>query len=102
VVHCSQELEARDPLGITSLFLVKEVESTEINQLTGDFKSDLILPLIDLRHGEVIEEDNQFFILEGTIVLCVLLLYFRVNRFLEVVRQSVEREVNSLERIFLR
>jgi len=37
MVHGGQELEARNTLGVTSFFLIKEVEATEVNKLSGDF-----------------------------------------------------------------
>jgi len=97
MVHGSEELQALDHLGAASLLLIKEVEATEVNELTGDFESNLILPFVDLRHGEVIEEDDKLLVAEGTIVLRVLLLDLGLDRLLEVVRESVEREVDPLE-----
>jgi len=79
VVHGSKELKTLDHLGVASLFLVKEVETAEVNELTDDFKSNLIQPLVDLRHGEVIKEDYKFLVLEGTIVFGVLLLDFGLD-----------------------
>ena len=102
MVHSSQELKASDFLGVTSLFLVQEVEAAEVNELTGDLERDLILPLVDLRHGEVIKEDNKLLVGEWTIVLSVLLLDFRIDRLLEVVWEGVEREVDSLKGIICR
>ena len=101
MVHGSQELEARDHLGVTSLFLIEEVEATEVNELTGDFEGDLIVPLVNLRHGEVIKEDDKLLVLERTVILGVLLLDFRLNGLLEVVWERVEREVDSLEGVLL-
>ena len=100
VSHSSKELEARDPLGVTSLLLIEEVEAAEVNQLTGDLESNLILPFVNLGHGEVIKEDHEFLVLEGTVVLGVLLLDISIDRLLEVVRLSVEGEVDSLEGVF--
>jgi len=37
MVHGGQELKARDPLGLSSLFLVQEVEATEVNELASNF-----------------------------------------------------------------
>lgn len=58
MIHGGQELKSRDPLGVASLLFVQEVEPSEVDELTSDLEGDLILPLIDLRHGEVVKEDN--------------------------------------------
>jgi hypothetical protein len=50
MVHGREELKTLDHLRITSLLFVEEVETTEVDELTGDFEGDLILPLVDLRH----------------------------------------------------
>mmetsp|Transcript_6335 Transcript_6335/g.7523 ORF Transcript_6335/g.7523 Transcript_6335/m.7523 type:complete len:756 (+) Transcript_6335:4217-6484(+) len=101
VVHGSKELQARDHLRVASLFLVEEVEAAEVDELTSDLKGNLIIPLVDLRHAEVIKEDDELLVLEGTVVLRVLLLDFGLDGLLEVVGEGVEREVNSLERVVL-
>ncbi len=99
--HSCHELEAEDLLELTSFLLIEEIEATSIDELSGDLEGNLILPLVDLRHGEVIKEDSKLLVLEGTEDLGVLLLDFRLNRLLEVVGLSVEREVDSLEGEFL-
>jgi len=48
--HGGKELKTRDPLGVTSLLLVQEVEATEVNELTSDFESNLITPIVNLGH----------------------------------------------------
>jgi len=85
MIHSCEELKSGDRLGLTSFFLVQEVEATEVNKLTGDFESDLITPLIDLRHREIIEEDNELFVAVWAKVLRILLFNLGVDRLLEVV-----------------
>ena len=79
MVHSCKELEASNVLGVASLLLVQEVESLEVNELTSDFERDLITPLVDLWHGEVIEEDDELLALEWAIVLGILLLNLRID-----------------------
>jgi len=79
MVHGSKELKASNVLGVASLLLVQEVESLEVNELTSDFERDLITPLVDLWHGEVIEEDDELLALEWAIVLGILLLNLRID-----------------------
>lgn len=98
MLHRTQEVQTSDGLEVSSLLLVKEVETLLVHQLTGDLKGNLVTPSVDSRHADIIHEDAQTPV-SKRLVLSSLLLNFRLNRLLEVVGLRVVREVNSLERL---
>ena len=50
VVHAGDELQVVDCLEVTALFSVEEVQTLVVNELTSDFESLLVTPLVDFRH----------------------------------------------------
>ena len=97
VVHGSQELEAFDLAEITSIVLRKEIESLCLDQLAGDFKSDLVAPSVHEGHGHVIKEHSHLFATRRSESSDLLLLDLRFDGLLEVEGGRSRREVDSLE-----
>ena len=62
MVTQSLRTESRDSMDI-SFFLVQDAELVEIDELTSDIEDGLASPVIDLRHGVVIEEDNELLVM---------------------------------------
>lgn len=97
MVHTTEELETFDLLLITSVILSKEIEVLELNQLSGDFKCNLITPCIDERHGDIIKEDSHFLLSGWSVGSDLLSLDDGTNRLLEVVWCGGTGEVHSVE-----
>jgi hypothetical protein len=59
VKHCSKELQVLDTHEETSEILLEEIESLLLNELSGDFKSDLVTPSVNEGHGDIIDEHGH-------------------------------------------
>ena len=60
VVHGAQELQVLDGSEVPSVVLGQEVESLLVHELSGDFQSDLVAPVVHKRHGHVVQEHSHF------------------------------------------
>ena len=97
MIHGTNELQVVDILEHTTGILVQEVEAFLVNKLTCDLKSDLISPIVDVRHTHVIKEDCHLFVVWWDENLRLLPFDLSLNRILEVARFSSTGEVDSLE-----
>ena len=97
MVHTTQELETFNLLLITSVILGKEVEVFKLDQLSGDFESNLITPSVDERHGDIIKEDSHFLLTGWSVGSDLLSLDHGTDRLLEGIGGGGTGEVHSVE-----
>jgi hypothetical protein len=84
MVHSGNELELVDLLESTTIVLGQEVETLLVNELTGNFKGNLISPSVNEGHAEIIQEDGHVLATEGHEDTGLLTLDFRLNGLLEI------------------
>ena len=81
----------------SSIFRDESVETTLLNDQSDDLKGLLISPVVNFRHGEIIQEAEHFFVTNRPVDSSLMLLDFTLNGHLEVSRSGGTGEVNSLE-----
>jgi hypothetical protein len=77
--HSANELQVLDVLEETSLILTQEIEAFMLNELTSNFKCDLITPCVNERHRDVINKDSHLLATWWRVSFNLLLLYFCLN-----------------------
>jgi len=88
MVHGTEVLKVDDVLELTSEVLFKMVETALFDELSDDFKGDLIVPLVDEGHGDIIDEDSHLLVSWRSVVPTLLGIAFSFNGGLEVVGKS--------------
>lgn len=97
VIHGSKILELLNCSEVSSVILGQEIESLSIHELSGDFKCDLVTPIIDEWHTHIIQEHSHLLGTRWLESSGLLSLYFWFNCFLEVVGSCCTGEVDSLK-----
>jgi hypothetical protein len=100
VSHGSQEVKSDDVSELTSFFSVQDVETFLLDELSCNFKGNLITLFVLGGHCKIIKEDGHVLSTKGLIGLDFL-LDFGLNILLVVEGLSSEREVDSLESLFV-
>jgi len=88
MVHSTEILKIDDVLELASEILFKMVETTLFNELSDDFESDLIVPLVDEGHRDIIDENSHLLVARRRVVFTSLGIAFSFNRGLEVIGKS--------------
>jgi hypothetical protein len=101
MAHSSQIVKVLDIHELSTQFFLKRIESTVVNELTSDLECNLVTPFVHLWHRDIIQENCKMLFSEWEVVLGILSLYLTGDGILEVVWESIEREVDSLGRVLL-
>jgi len=59
VIHGTEELQVVDVLQPASVVLFQEIEALLVDELAGDFESNLITPCINEWHAQVVKEHSH-------------------------------------------
>jgi hypothetical protein len=88
MIHSTKVLKINDVLELTSEVLFEMVETTLFNELSDDFEGDLIIPLVDEGHRDIVDKDSHLLVTRRGVVFTGLGIAFSFNRSLEVVGKS--------------
>jgi len=97
MIHGTEVLQSFNLSKVTTIILSKEVETFMIDELSHNFKGNLITPCVHEGHRHIIEEHSHLFTTKRYECTTLLTFEFGFNRLLEVERSCSARKVNSLE-----
>jgi hypothetical protein len=84
MVHSTEILKVDDILELTSEVLFKMVETSLFDELSDDFEGNLIVPLVDEGHGDIIDKNSHLLVARRRVVLTSLGITFSFDRGLEM------------------
>jgi len=99
VTHSGAILHLLECVERSSFLRVKCVKTSLLNDESDDFKGFLITPIVNLGHGEIIQEAEHFFVSNRPVDTGLMFGDFTFNTELEVRRSGSTREIDSLERL---
>ena len=100
VDHRRQELDVDDDGKLARL--LEAVEAVDLHRLSGDLVGNLVSPLVDDRHVDVVDEHRHPFAARRAVRRSDSLLHVTFDDSLEQHRRRGRREVDALRQLLLR